>query len=62
MDYDIKIEIPWALIQCNPEELNIRVSESKSGIKKLKKYLQDKFGEKNVSVWRDVTEQTWEEV
>ena len=56
MKYEIEIKIPWAVIGCNPDKLYFKVEESKSGIHKLKKYLQGLFGEKNVSVWEDITE------
>jgi len=62
MKYDIEINIPWAVLGCNPEKLVCRVEESKSGIKKLKKYLQGLFGERNVKVWQDITEYKYEEI
>lgn len=63
MEYVIEIVIPWAEIGCNPGTLVIQIeTESKSGIKKLKKYLQGKFGEDRVTVWRDITDVQYEEV
>ncbi len=52
MRYEITIKIPWAKIGCNPGDLFIEIDpESKSGIRKLGKYLQEKFGKDNVAVW-----------